>query len=55
MALRGVVGIVLLAMQRVFRCAGAQAAPLGIDNSDTHAESRAEIYARYDSHECFST
>jgi len=37
MALRGVVRIVLPSMQWVFRCAGAEAPPLRIDNGDTHA------------------
>ena len=51
-ALGGVIGIVFPAMQRVFCCARAQAAPLPIHNGDTHAEG-AEIYARYDGHEMF--
>jgi hypothetical protein len=45
-----VVRIVLLAMQRIFRYTGAEPPAFCVDDSDAHAK-RAEIYARYDSHE----
>src|SRR5580704_11430265 len=51
--LRGVIGIVFLAMQRIFSQAGAEAALRGIDDRDAHAQ-RAEIHTSYDGHELSS-
>ena len=51
MALRGVVGIFLLAMQRILDDAGAEPASLAIDDGNANAE-RTEISTRYDATPC---
>src|SRR5216684_7114190 len=52
-ALRGVVGVIFLAMQRILGDSGAKTAALRVDDGDAYAQG-AEICARYDGHEMVS-
>jgi hypothetical protein len=48
-ALRGVIGVFLLAKKGILGRAGSEAAARGIENGDANAEG-SEVYAGYDAH-----
>src|SRR6266849_1861664 len=52
-ALRGVVRVIFLAMQRILGDSGAETSALRVDDGDAYAQG-AEICARYDGHEMVS-
>ena len=49
-ALGGVVGVFLLAEQRIVGCSGAETSPGGVEDGNANAEGT-EIYSSYDAHE----